>query len=280
MKVIVTGGSGQVGQTVVGDLKSQGLNVVNLDRRPPSERWSPFIEVDLTDQGEVYDALSAQKPDAVVHLAADPRPNSRARHAQFMQNVGIAHAVMQASGDLGVERFVYASSEQANGWTSAKAQPQRLPIDEDAMTAPQTAYALSKFVGEVIAASVAAVHPEMAAASLRLNYVVLPENLEKLRGWHPEEHLSWNLWGYVDARDVASAVRLSLACAAKGHRAYNISAQDTLCHIPTRELVERWLGPEKILSEDLPTFGSLVDCSRAREELGWQAEHSWRVETA
>ncbi|RYG33608.1 SDR family oxidoreductase, partial [bacterium] len=175
MKILVTGGSGRVGQAVVKLLSDSGMTVVNIDREHPSEWRSRFIEVDLTDAGEVYDAIAGQKPDGVVHLAADARSMGRARHAQFMGNVGIAHSVMQATADLGVTRLVYASSEQASGWTSAQLHPKRLPADEEAMIPPHSAYALSKYVGEVIAESFAAANPEMSATSLRFNYVAPPE---------------------------------------------------------------------------------------------------------
>ncbi|RYG46676.1 NAD(P)-dependent oxidoreductase [bacterium] len=275
MKILVTGGSGRVGQAVVQLLSDTGMTVVNIDRKPPSEWRSRFIEVDLEDSGQVYDAIAEQKPDGVVHLAADARSMGRVRHAQFMGNVGIAHSVMQAAADLGAARLVYASSEQASGWTSARLQPERLPADETAMTPPQTAYALSKYVGEVIAESFAAAHPEMSFSSLRFNYVSLPEHYERMREWR-EDHMSPNLWGYVDVRDAAAAVKLALEKDLKGHRAYNINATDTLSHTPTRELVAKWYGDKVELAEDLTTFGALIDCTRAERELGWKPQHTWR----
>lgn len=146
------------------------------------------------------------------------------------------------------------------------------------MTPPHTAYALSKYVGEIILESVAASHAGTIASSLRLNFVSNPESMERMRQRHPEEHSSPNLWAYVDSRDVAETVSSALRSEREGHRAYNICAADTMCHIPTRELVDRWFGVETQLPDDFPPFGSLVDCSRAERELGWKPEFTWRTE--
>ena len=53
MRIIVTGGSGKLGRTVVRTLRDEGHEVVNLDRF--GERES-VTRVDLTDYGQVIDA--------------------------------------------------------------------------------------------------------------------------------------------------------------------------------------------------------------------------------
>ena len=77
MRIAVTGGSGKLGRHVVEHLRGSGHDVVVLDTH--GERWSGWLAIDLTDYGQVVDALGGvrgeQPPvDAVVHLAAIPAP--------------------------------------------------------------------------------------------------------------------------------------------------------------------------------------------------------------
>ena len=75
--VAVTGGSGKLGRAVVAALIEEGLTVVNFDRIPSPESRARFIRTDLTDYGQVVEALSGidevhSGVNAVVHLAAIP----------------------------------------------------------------------------------------------------------------------------------------------------------------------------------------------------------------
>ena len=73
MRVIVTGGSGRAGSYTVRELVAAGHEVVNVDAaRPPADLPGGFIQLDLTDAGEVYDAFAQVRPEGVCHLAANP----------------------------------------------------------------------------------------------------------------------------------------------------------------------------------------------------------------
>ena len=64
MKIIVTGGSGRAGRFTLQELVDAGHEVVNLDRVRPSEPLPcRSIWLDLTDAGEVYDAMAQIDPD-------------------------------------------------------------------------------------------------------------------------------------------------------------------------------------------------------------------------
>jgi NAD(P)-dependent dehydrogenase (short-subunit alcohol dehydrogenase family) len=56
--VAVTGGSGKLGRTVVAALIEEGWTVVNFDRVPSPDSRARFIRTDLTDYGQVVEALS------------------------------------------------------------------------------------------------------------------------------------------------------------------------------------------------------------------------------
>lgn len=282
MKILVTGGSGRLGKYVMEELAAAGHWAINVDKNPgESRRWGNYIGVDLSNAGQIYDVMLEVKPDAVVHLAADPRAGYVPRNHQFVSNVGMTHSVMMAAGDLGVRRIVYASSEQANGWSSGNLCPPRFPFGEEDMTRPRSAYALSKLMGEEIAESIVATYPETSAVSLRINFITVPSDSE----WISKRAEHWpgghtNLWAYLDARDAATAFRLAVEAPREvlghGHRAYMVAAADNLTTFETRDAISRFFGPEIEVSPELDVFGSTVDCARITKDLGWRPVHSWR----
>lgn len=278
MKVAITGGSGKLGRFVVQEFVDHGWTVLNLDRsRPDDWRRSRFLQLDLSDLGQVYDAMASFRPDVVCHLAANPQPQGHPRHAQFMDNVASTHAIYQVSADLGVKRMIYASSEMVNGWSSTMECPPRLPFNEDDVTTPTNTYAVSKKVGEELADCIVAKHPEMPVVSLRINYVSTDHDYERWREFLPKgDHWSANLWGYIDAADAAVAFRLAAEAETTGHRVYMVAAADTFLDAPTRETILR--HREGIaFDEALAEYGSCVDCRRIKEELGWEPKVSWRT---
>jgi nucleoside-diphosphate-sugar epimerase len=261
---------------VVSQFKELGHKVTNLDRtRGEQGQWT--FNIDIADAGQVYDALGYIKPDAVIHLAADPTPGARPRHAQFANNVLSTHAILQASADLGVKKVIYASSEMAAGWTQGANPVVKLPIAEEDATLPVNSYALGKRIGETICESTSLAHPEMSVVALRINYLVFEKDYE----WIPKIEFpsgQYNLWGYLDGRDAAKAIVLATQRDLPGYRVYNVAAPDTFIDIPTAELMNR-LGLEVSIREDWPEYGSPADCSKIERELGWKAEFLWREQS-
>lgn len=278
MKIIVTGGSGRAGVHTVSELANAGHEVVNLDvKRPDKSLPGGFIQLDLTDAGEVYDALIQVKPDWVCHLAANPSPSGYPRQQTFGNNVLSTYNVMQAAGDLGVARLIYASSEMATGWLTTNELPPRIPFNEDDRIASPNAYALSKYLGEPIADSMVLRYPAMAICSLRINNIILPDKydvLEYRRNNFPAG--GGNFWSYIDARDVAGACRAALEGQSTGHEVFLIAAADTCIDLPIQEAVERHYGPGAKFASDHGPHQSVFDCSKIKEYFGWIPKYSWR----
>jgi nucleoside-diphosphate-sugar epimerase len=278
MRVIVTGGSGRAGGYTVRELAAAGHEVVNLDvARPPADLPGTFLQLDLTDAGEVYDVFAQVRPEGVCHLAANPSPHGFPRNQTFANNVLATYHVMQAAGDLGVRRLVYASSEMATGWLTTDELPPKLPFDETDRVASPNAYALSKYLGEVIADSMVRQYPAMSIASLRINNVILPDGYDVLR--YRREHFpegGVNFWSYVDARDVATAFRAALEGVIEGHEVFLIAAADTCLDTPIQDAVERLYGAGANFAPDHGPFDSVFDCRKIERRLGWKARYSWR----
>ena len=102
-RVVVTGGAGKLGRACVEELVRHGWDVVVFDRvRPPSESGATFVPIDLTDYGQVLDAMLGveerySQPDALVHLAAIPAPGIRPDHLTFMNNISCTWNVVSAA---------------------------------------------------------------------------------------------------------------------------------------------------------------------------------------
>jgi nucleoside-diphosphate-sugar epimerase len=72
-RIVVTGGSGTMGQAVVRDLAEHGRDVLNVDLVTSSETVAPFLPSVLTDLRQTLEALRGA--DAVMHAAAIPAPD-------------------------------------------------------------------------------------------------------------------------------------------------------------------------------------------------------------
>jgi UDP-glucose 4-epimerase len=85
----------------------------------------------------------------------------------------------------------------------------------------------------------------------------------------------WNLWGYIDARDGAQAVRRALAYEGKGLEIFIIANAETVMSRDSRELAEQVFAGVPITAEVTGTQ-TLLAIDKARRLLGYEPRHSWR----
>jgi nucleoside-diphosphate-sugar epimerase len=96
--------------------------------------------------------------------------------------------------------------------------------------------------------------------------------------WSEPHARKWNLWSYVDARDVAAACRLVLEApqdAVAGSPSFVIAAADTVMNRSSSALLDE-VFPDVPLTREIGEFDSLLAIDRAREVLGYEPHHSWR----
>ncbi|WP_395245627.1 NAD-dependent epimerase/dehydratase family protein [Agromyces sp. MMS24-K17] len=278
MRIVVTGGSGKLGRTVVRTLREEGHQVVNLDRL--GERGG-VVHVDLTDYGQVVDALAGideqhSGTDAIVHLAAIPAPGLVNDVTTFRNNMLSTYHVLQAARRLGVKRVVTASSETVLG-LPFDVPPPYIPVDEH-VTSPESTYSLVKHLEEQLAIQLVRWDPELSITAFRFSNVMDPEDYADFPSFDADARLrKWNLWGYIDARDGAQAVSLALRNAKPGFERYVIAAADTVMTRPNAELVAE-VFPGVELRGDLGVNDTLLSIDKARRELGFDPQHSWRDE--
>jgi nucleoside-diphosphate-sugar epimerase len=279
VRVVVTGGSGRAGQWVVRLLAEAGHEVVNFDLadRPELELPGQFCRVELADAGKVYDALFQFRPDGICHLAANPAPSGQAQIDVFDNNVLSAHNLMQAAGDLGVSRVVYASSEMATGLLTDGATPTTIPFDESERLPSPNAYALSKYLSEVIADSLARRYSQTGWVGLRINNVIPPDGYDRFRAeWDDPSLSKANFWSYIDARDVGTAYRAALEGTSTGHEVCLIAAADTRARRGLRELMAQYYDGYDRFATDYQDPASAFDCAKMQRLFGWTPTYSWR----
>ena len=180
-KVVVTGGSGRLGQFVIRDLLDRDYSVLNLDRVAPREKLCMTWQVDLRHAGDLFEALRGAY--GIIHLGAYQAPNLAPDAETLSNNVSATYNVLRAAADIGVKRVVLASSTAAFGFIYASKlwAPKYLPMDELHPSTPQDSYGLSKALGEQIADSIVSVHRDMTVSSLRFPGVNFDLSYESFR---------------------------------------------------------------------------------------------------
>lgn len=281
MRIAVTGGSGKLGKSVVARLRDEGHEVINLDKA--GIRGAGFARIDLTDYGQVIDALFgindlASGFDAVVHLGAIPAPGIVPDVVTFHNNMLATYNVFQAARRAGIRKLVYASSETVLG-LPFDIDPPYIPVDEEYPARPESTYSLVKHLEEQMAIQLTRWDPELSITALRFSNVMDPEDYAAFPAFDKDATLrKWNLWGYIDGRDGAQAVLRALENAKPGFEAFIIAAADTVMGRSSAGLAAE-VFPGVKLVKDVGEHETLLSIDKAKRMLGFAPEHSWRERT-
>jgi nucleoside-diphosphate-sugar epimerase len=276
-KVVVTGGSGRLGQFVIRDLLANGYQVLSLDRVAPREKLCASWLADLRRSGDLFEAL--KDAYGIIHLGAYQAPNLAPDAETLSNNVSATYNVLRAATDMGVKKVVIASSTAAFGFIYATKlwAPDYLPLDENHTSKPQDSYGLSKVLGEQIAESIVTLHKDMTISSLRFPGVNFDLSYESFRErWRNPRSRTSGFWTYIDARDAAMTCRLALEAKFKGHEVFITSAPKNCMIQPTLELVKKYLPKGAKIKKAAGTHWSCVDSAKARRMLGFKPQHVWQ----
>lgn len=278
MRIALTGSSGKLGTVVADELRQAGHEVIGMD--VVGARGPSFVQLDLTDYGQVVDAFTAvgdrhDGVDAVVHLGAIPAPGVRSDIATFHNNMAASFNVLWAAVRLGIRRIVTASSETVLG-LPFDVDPPYVPVDEEYAPRPESVYSLVKTLEERLAAELVRWHPETSITALRFSNVMVPADYAEFPSFDADARLrKWNLWGYIDARDGAQAVQRALERGAPGFDEFVIAAADTVMSRPNAELLAE-VFPEVPAKREFGEHETLLSIDKARRVLGYEPRHSWR----
>ncbi|WP_198663127.1 NAD-dependent epimerase/dehydratase family protein [Paraliobacillus zengyii] len=278
-KVVITGGSGLLGPSVIEEFINSGYKVLNVDHKLPDNPICETIIADLTNLGEAYDVLVGA--DAVVHLAAIPRAYMAPTDVTFQNNTMATFNILEAAGNLGIKKAVITSSESIYGIVFSKSglTPQYVPIDEEHPTLPEDSYGLSKIVNEKTAKMI---HNRtgMQVVSLRIgNVIAAPHMYKNFPGFidNPKERIAI-LWSYIDARDAAIAYRLAVEKNELGTAVLNIAADNSSMNIKSTDLMKEAFPGVTDFREPLTGYETLLSNKKAKEILDWKPIYNWRDE--
>src|SRR5688572_18820170 len=155
--ILITGGAGYIGSILTSELLRANYRVTILDSLLfGGEAIVPFmnhpnfhfIKTDVTESRAVRDAIKKDwdKPNAVIHLAGIvgfPACQAVGKQVSWKYNVDATKMVFEQSADLGVERFVFASTYSNYGLSE-----NGKPVTEESPLNPQSLYAETKIAAE------------------------------------------------------------------------------------------------------------------------------------
>lgn len=285
MNILITGGSGRLGQYIVSRLEKEHT-IRNLDLADVYEGKHEYVHGDVTSLDDMIRATRGM--DAVVHLAGIPRLTDDTEGI-FKINVAGVFCVLEACARNNVRKVVLASSVCAGGFIfwQHPVTPEYFPVDENHPVHPDDAYGLSKLLAEQMCQAYTKRY-EIDTVCLRIATVWFPDYkatedlIELLSGENADAHprLKDCKWQYVDARDVAQAFELALIRSPGGFRIYNVGAATVPTERTALELVRYYYPDVKCIRNAsglaVTCDGALFDISLAQRELGYSPEFSWR----
>jgi UDP-glucose 4-epimerase len=217
--------------------------------------------------------------DGLVHLAAIPGPAQVPNAALFANNIQGSYNVFAAARHAGIRNVVWASSETLLG-LPFDTPPPYIPLDEEYAARPESAYSLAKALDEEMARHFCRWDPQLKMIGLRFSNVMEPADYERFPSFDADPMLrKWNLWGYIDARDGAQAVRLALELDATGMDVFIIANADTVMSRSSADLAAA-VFPDVTIRKTLGTNETLLSIDKARRVLGYEPRHSWREAAA
>jgi UDP-glucose 4-epimerase len=285
--VLVTGGAGFIGSHVAEALVARGEDVVVLDdlssgKRENLPEGAELVEGDIREpQDELFAGV---KPDICFHLAAqaDVRVSvARPEHDARINVIGTIN-LLEAAREHGTQLVFSSTGGAIYGECDG-------PAPEDAPRQPLAPYGTSKLAGEEYLATYNRLHGTKHVA-LRYGNVYGPRQdphgeagvvaiffKRFLSGEQPR------IFGdgkqtrdYVYAVDV---VRATLAAAGRDGGVYNVGTGRETSVVELFDLCRRVAGKESVEPEFAPPRPgelqrSVLDVSRAVDDLGWRPEHS------
>ncbi len=275
MRVLVTGGTGVIGQYVIQEFAQAGHEVTSIGRSTGAGLSCRHLRADLINAGDVYEALAMSKAEAVVHMGAWSNWGIVSHTRTYADNVQGTFNLFQACADLGVRRIISASSAQVYGFE--RHPPLYVPVDEEHPLRPLNPYSLAKIANERAAEYFIANHG-LTILSFRIMAARTPARLpaEIAQLAQRPETGTFLLWTRHDARDCARACRLAMETADVPPGSYNITGSIVLPETAD-ELARRYFGDRTEIRGSLPEHDSLLSCAKAEKAFNYRPVYRWSL---
>src|SRR5262245_31394398 len=289
-RILFTGGTGKAGRHDLPWLLAEGYEMLNFDLKSLPHPSSPMLIGDITDGGQVLNALTSHfalgelkagkapgPVEAVVHFAAIPRILIEPDNETFRVNVMGTYNVIEAAMKLGIRKVVIASSETTYGVCFAEGDKDfhSFPLEEDYDVDPMDSYGLSKVVNEKTARAFA-MRFGADIYALRIGNVIEPHEYDRFPGFIADPmSRKRNAWSYIDARDLGQIVHLCLEKDGLGFQVFNAVNDTITANEPTEQFLKRY-APGTPITRPLGEREAPLSNRKAREVLGFKEEHDWR----
>ncbi|MCB0176331.1 MAG: UDP-glucose 4-epimerase GalE [Anaerolineae bacterium] len=304
MKILVTGGAGYIGSTVVAELIREGDSVIVLDNlyQGHEEAVHPeavFVKGDLNDRAIIDSILVDYQPEAIMHFASHTLVGESMEKPflYLAENVTNGLNLLQSAVDHGIRKFIFSST--ANLFDD----PERMPIDEAERIVPGSPYGESKFIIERMLHWLDHVYGFRYAALRYFNacgagdpnrgedhypeYHLIPIVLQVALGQREQVSIFGDDYptpdgtcvrDYIHVLDLAQAHILALRALDQGSRTYNLgngqgfsvkevieTAREVTGHPIPAKIGPRRPGDPAIL---------IASSDKIRRELGWHPQYT------
>jgi UDP-glucose 4-epimerase len=293
MKALVTGGAGFIGSNLVDALLARGDEVTVVDNLatgkaenlgPAVQNGAVLAEVDIREGAAVSDVVARTKPDVIFHLAAqiDVRKSVADPAADARINVEGTANLLSAAQAHGVPRFVNTSTGGA-----IYGEGRQLPAPEDHPVAPEAPYGLSKFCAEQYCEIFTRLHG-LSTVSLRYGNVYGPRQdplgeagVIAIFCGKILDGGTATIFGdgkqtrdYVYVDDVVDANLRAAESDAAGPINIGLGQEKSVLDIVDvlKQHAPNGFEPEHAPERPGEVQHIALDPSRAREELGWEAQ--------
>lgn len=290
-KILITGGAGFIGSALVRDLASRGNDLTVIDKLSYSgdlARLQDFMtkirfhQIDLADAAAVDPLLQSERPQVIVHLAAETHVDRSILHPGpfVLSNVLGTANLLQAAVRANVTRFVQISTDEVYGSLLAKSTR---GFEEADPLLPNSPYAASKASADHL---VRAFHHTYGLPAL----IVRPSN--NYGPWqHPEKlipltvakalrHERVPLYGTGENRRtwlfVEDGVQAIVRVMESGREGeiYNVGSGEEHDNLEVVHAILDFLNKDRALVRhvaDRPAhdYRYVVDTAKIEKEIGW-----------
>ncbi len=274
MRILVTGGAGLIGSSLVEHALAAKERVCVLDnlstgRRAhlPRDGRLELVEGDVCDDGLVASLM--RRCDTVVHLAAGvgvrlvlSRPTGTLRQSLLGTEIVLRHAASQR------KPVFFASSSEVYGDAGEEPLSEERNVGFGPPGALRFSYAAGKAAGEALAFSYASEYALPVVVARFFNVVgprqgesqgaVIPRLVgQALRGEPLGVHGDGRQTrSFLDATDAAAYVRRLLDLAAPGGLLVNVGRNDPISILDLAERIRRLVDPRLEIAHTAPDYGS------------------------
>ena len=243
MRLLITGATGFVGAKTLELALAAGHEVAATVRpQSPARRLAPFegrsehLTLELNDRPALSAALTAFRPEAIIHLAwAGVANAARFELTQISENIDAACALVEAGAAAGCSAFIGTGSQGEYGAGST--------MLEDTLPEPTTLYGAAKVSTLYLTRQLAA-QSGMRHAWLRLFSTYGPDDndgwlipmliTQMLRGERPQTTLGTQFWDWLYVDDVARGL-LAAATTPSAQGVFNLGSGEP---VQVRKAVE------------------------------------------